>query len=445
MVRATLASVAAEPESYWTLATVAEARMLLGDVTGAAAAFRTAVAAGGAGRLNDIALTRRQLAWVAGVTGLGGEVLAAAPVPQVIHWLADPQCGADDAVCLPPEIQESAGDGPGLLAYGSVLSTADLAVGEALLLRGAKLHLALPCGADICRGWLARRGGAAALARFDRLLGEAAVSEVTFEGDPEEITVLRLALIQARGQAMLRGAYLSAPVRVLLSRPGHAELREPTSGAVDLDLFLGGWPSLCPSDSIWAGRQARALVFGDVKGFSGISEPQHTAFLQVIVGGFADALAAQEGRVEYAETAGDGLYVVLSDIAAAVRACHALHRVVARPRLLAAGLPGDLGLRLSAHIGPVFRGFDRVTGREKFFGKEVIRTARIEPITPPGETYVTEQFAAALCCVTGATYDCEYVGRQPMAKGFGECRMFSLREIRAPQPAMPSTVPINLS
>ena len=90
----------------------------------------------------------------------------------------------------------------------------------------------------------------------------------------------------------------------------------------------------------------------------------------------------------------------------------------------------SLGLRLSAHFGPVFEGLDRVTRRVKFFGKEVVRTARIEPVTPPGETYVTEQFAATLAFAAPGRFACDYVGRQAMAKGFGECRMYSLRELR---------------
>jgi hypothetical protein len=77
-----------------------------------------------------------------------------------------------------------------------------------------------------------------------------------------------------------------------------------------------------------------------------------------------------------------------------------------------------------------------VIRRDKFCGMEVIRTARIEPVTPVGEIYVTEQFAATLACAAGERYLCEYAGVQPMAKNFGECRMYSLR------PAMPAVVPI---
>jgi hypothetical protein len=66
---------------------------------------------------------------------------------------------------------------------------------------------------------------------------------------------------------------------------------------------------------------------------------------------------------------------------------------------------------------------------------EVIRTARIEPVTPVGEIFVTEQFAATLAYDAGDRYLCEYAGIQPMAKSFGECRMYSLR------PAMPGLRP----
>jgi hypothetical protein len=58
----------------------------------------------------------------------------------------------------------------------------------------------------------------------------------------------------------------------------------------------------------------------------------------------------------------------------------------------------------------------------------VIRTARIEPVTPPGTCYVTEQFAAALQSAAPGRFICNYVGRQKMAKGYGTCRFYALRE-----------------
>jgi hypothetical protein len=74
----------------------------------------------------------------------------------------------------------------------------------------------------------------------------------------------------------------------------------------------------------------------------------------------------------------------------------------------------------------------RRIAREKFCGMEVIRTARIEPVTPVDEIYVTEQFAASLACVSNDAFIREYAGLQPMAKGFGECRMYALRRREIP-------------
>jgi class 3 adenylate cyclase len=174
-------------------------------------------------------------------------------------------------------------------------------------------------------------------------------------------------------------------------------------------------------------RVARAFVFGDIKGFSTIPEAAHRPFLDYVIGGFADVLAALGDEVEYAETAGDGIFVVVASIVSALRCCDGLQRVMEPERVAEAGLPATLALRLGAHIGPAARGLDRVTGRHKFIGKEVIRTARIEAVTPVGQTYVTEQFAATLHASSSVGHACEYVGWQAMAKGFGHCRMYSLR------------------
>jgi class 3 adenylate cyclase len=175
------------------------------------------------------------------------------------------------------------------------------------------------------------------------------------------------------------------------------------------------------------GRVKRALVFGDVHGFSKLKEGDMPAFLDRVIGGFADALVNFDDAVEYAETAGDGIYLVVSDVASAARCCVALQHAIRPEAIVAAGLPPHLALRVAAHIGPVSRGFDRLAKREKFYGTEVIRTARIEPVTPEGAIYVTEQFAATLYAEAGALFRCEYAGIQPMAKDYGECRMYSLR------------------
>jgi class 3 adenylate cyclase len=91
---------------------------------------------------------------------------------------------------------------------------------------------------------------------------------------------------------------------------------------------------------------------------------------------------------------------------------------------------GPMGLRLAGHVGPVFDCLDPVTKQRSFFGSHVTRCARIEPVTPEGEVFVTEPFAAALA-LGAEDFACDYVGEVPAAKGFGNLRMCVLKDGRS--------------
>ena len=73
-----------------------------------------------------------------------------------------------------------------------------------------------------------------------------------------------------------------------------------------------------------------------------------------------------------------------------------------------------------------FPTLDPVIAAPAFMGSHVSRTARIEPVTPPGAVYATEAFAAALV-LSGSDYAADYVGHMPAAKDFGSLRMYRLR------------------
>jgi class 3 adenylate cyclase len=104
-----------------------------------------------------------------------------------------------------------------------------------------------------------------------------------------------------------------------------------------------------------------------------------------------------------------------------------LQEAMASIDLPAAGLPEHLALRLGAHVGPVLPSFDPVRRVPTFTGSHVSRTARIEPVTPPGAIYVTSAFAAALLLDGHDQLACDYVGHMPAAKDWGRLRMYRLR------------------
>ena len=441
-----LEDAAAEPGDYWACASAAEASLILGDARAAGEWLERAAAF--APGLDDVASTRRQILFVARTTGAAEAVVDLLPAPPVRFWLDDgaeePASRLDDspeqpASRLDDSLEEPASPGIATwreraqeappVVYGTFVDLADVARATRLAAAGAEINLVLPCERP---AWLEARGGEEAervRPALEHLLEVAAnVVYVTREGRPDDPAALDLCRRQVRGLARLRArAFAVAAGRIVWGgdpaaepeiRPDDDREARPHREAADID---GATAS--------GGREPRAIVFGDVRGFSKLGESDQLRFLDRIMGGFADVLAV-ERAVDYAETAGDGIYVVLGDVESAARCCFGLRDVLDPARVAAAGLPPHLGLRLSAHVGPLYRRLDRVIGRIKFCGSEVIRTARIEPVTPLGEIYVTEQFAAALADVAGEAYACDYAGRQPMAKGFGSCRMYALRRSR---------------
>jgi class 3 adenylate cyclase len=91
------------------------------------------------------------------------------------------------------------------------------------------------------------------------------------------------------------------------------------------------------------------------------------------------------------------------------------------------GIETDMQLRIAIHYGPVHPVHDPILDVPSFAGREIIRAARMEPITPPGEIFVTEQLASALFLAGAANYRCDYVGILPSAKSFGSFRMYSIK------------------
>jgi len=174
------------------------------------------------------------------------------------------------------------------------------------------------------------------------------------------------------------------------------------------------------------------MLFADVRGFSRLTDEELPRFADAALGAFAAVVARHQRHVHHSNTWGDALYVVLDDPIVAARCALDLQDAFGAIDFEAARLPRHLGLRLGAHVGPVFPITDPVLRAPAFMGSHVSRTARIEPITPPGSVYVTEAFAAALVVRADHGLACDYVGHIPAAKDFGSFRMYRLRTSNPP-------------
>ena len=454
--------------SYWAAATEAEAQLLRGEETTAARALERAAG------LHDrdyaaLATTRRQLRLICDVQGIDPNILATLAGPGVVHFcghrIGGPQPARFPAaaeLAVAARINEVVGRDPPGYAYGSLASGADIVWAEVLLDSGSELHVVLPFVRREFIKWSVAPAGEGWVARFDRCLEAAAsvryATEDAFLGDD---VLFRYATELAMGLALLRARYLDAEVRQLAVWDGKPA-RGMAGTAIDVATWQRGGRAatlISPADDVpvteatgdatehggdhaaprspaqaslpatGSGRRVRAMLFGDIQGFSKLTDEQVPTFAGRVLGALADALQRHQDHVLFRNSWGDAIYAVLTDAAAAAGCALDLQDAIAAIDLRAEGLPEHLALRLGGHLGPVFTAHDPVVDQIAYMGSHVSRTARIEPVAPPGAVYVTEPFAAALVLTDHREFVCDYVGHMDAAKNYGRLRMYRLRRV----------------
>jgi class 3 adenylate cyclase len=398
-----------------------------------------------AGDYSALATTRRQLRLLIAATGDPEEILDPLSGPGVLHFCGHRIGGArfpfaDEPYVAARIAEELEHLSPGF-GYGSLANGADILVAEELVRRGAELHVVVPFARDEFVRASVADGGESWVARFEECI--AAATSVTYATDDAflgEDVLFRYASELAMGMALQRASWLDAPATQLAVWDGSPPDRAAGT-AVDAETWATlGRPAIfirppsgqppsgdgAPAPASEDQRVVRSLLFADVRGFSKLTDEQLPRFNNVVLSALGEVLRQYGDMVDYRNTWGDALYVVLQDPEAAAACAISLLATVKAIDLEGSGLPGHLALRLGAHIGPVFPTSDPVIGGKAFMGSHVSRTARIEPVTPPGTAYVTDAFAAALALRQSA-YRCDYVGHMPAAKDYGRFRMYSLR------------------
>ncbi|MEY2540070.1 MAG: hypothetical protein QOG67_3810 [Verrucomicrobiota bacterium] len=169
------------------------------------------------------------------------------------------------------------------------------------------------------------------------------------------------------------------------------------------------------------------LLFADAIGFSKLAESEVPRFVEHFLGAIAKLSENFADRLLAKNTWGDGLYFVFSDVAAAGKFGLELADLVAGTNWDEKKLRPGLSLRIGLHAGPAYEFDDPITGHRSYSGTHVSRAARIEPITPPGQVYASEAFAALAAARRVADFTCDYVGQTPMAKDYGEFPTYHVR------------------
>lgn len=441
-------------ESYYAEATRAEALLLLGQPDRARAAIGNAADLS-ADNPGERSTTWKQLRHICGLLGQSTGILAPLKPGPVVHFSGHIIAAPGVHGRFPAEQEDTvkrhldvffAANGCSR-AFGSLAAGADILAAEAALEAGVNLTVVLPFEArEFVEVSVAGSGSRwnerhqACLDQADEILF---VTPDAYLGDD---SLFGYATQFALGLARQQADWLMTDALQVAVSDGQAgpNAKAGTSHDIRLGASAGFEQTIIPVTSNLpprhsagtaaersesAGRVPRTMIFGDLKGFSKLSDAQMPAFVGEILGAMSSCLADFQAELLFRNTWGDGIYLVFEDPGEAARCGFALQEAVATAVRQSENLPDTLGLRLGVHYGPVYEIEDPVMGTRNFFGSHVSHAARTEPRTPEGEIYVTAQTAAALALNHRERFRCEYVGRIPLAKDHGEYPMYHLKQV----------------
>jgi hypothetical protein len=473
---------------YWSEATLGEAALILGETAVARRHYAAAARLAGV-HYGDLSSTRRQAELLAQHLRVDGSWIAGVlQVPPVVvysgHMLDHP---TRDSPRFPPALEGAVRDAlrarltalRPLAAYGSAACGTDLLVLELVRQLGGETHIVLPFPPDEFREVSIDFAGGDWAKRFERAL--IAADSVTVTSDhraSDSTSPFEYANLVFTGMGRLRAQVLQTSLcafAVLDSGAGGAaggtaaiaalwrshglqyeqvdvaQLRRespPVSGpaaggAGGAPQDTGAAATHAPAPSRAPRHEMRAMLFADAVGFSQLSEDQIPGFVTGFLGAVAALNERTRHRPEHVETSGDGLYMVFGDVGDAARYALELSDLVNGVDHEAAGLPPGFNLRIGLHCGPVYCGWNPVTKAPLYTGPHTSRTARIEPITPPGQVYASSAFAAVASASGVDDLAMRYIGRLPLAKNYGTLAVYHVRPARATDSSSIASEPAN--
>ena len=391
-------------DRYYTLATTAEAALILGDLETAKTALNTANTLI-RDQLATRARTRQQLQRIVEYSGLDERCLRLLELPDVYRLKLDrptPDRGEHlEAFRLQDApVTTSAPRTP--RGWSTLSVIADL---------GAKIHMVIPGEVD---RYLATAMAVAPTGVSPEQIIDACEQITPISGFlPEEDRWLTECSDRlCAGLAALNGQRLGQPVRRLFAtQSGHWLTENPKT-------------SHAP-----AGPDHRAqvgLVFTDFVGFSTFSEIETVTYWTDVVPKLAAALKTSNANILLQQTWGDALHIVTDDADSASRVALLLIDEVQTLRGQCHGKLRDLEIRVGVHFAPAHHGFDAIAEASTYFGSQLSFAARVEPVTPPGMAYVTEHCAAELALSSAAAGRLEYAGEIALSKQYGRFRLYAL-------------------
>ena len=465
--QATLRKSGAEQgQFYWLYATLGEASLVLGEFHDAAAWYDKAASLPEAG-LGDLATTRRNALLLLQATGRDPRFLRdCLPVPQVIvftgHRIDVP---GQQPARFPPECEDPVrariddylarlNKRAAKLGFASAACGADILFLEAMQKIGAITNIVLPASeTNFIRHTVDRVPGSDWKSRFAKVMQYASHRTIASEEATSGVSFAYANLL-LYGLAKSRARHVAGDLNALAvwdEAPGlpggtgsaiklwrdcgqQVEIIHPQSGATkglaaaDAAAAPGGaWQATILDDAAEHKSKLVSIFFADVMGYSKLIDPQVPRFVERFLGAIAEQLERATPPPLVRNTWGDALYFVFDDVRSAGLLALDVAELVGKTDWPAHGLPKNMNIRIALHSGPAFRVEDPIIRQINYTSVHTSRTARMEPITPPGSVYCSEAFAAVVEAAGVDEFVCDYVGQTVLAKGYGVFPTYRVR------------------
>lgn len=388
-------ALAAPPDpdetAYFQAATPAEALLVLGRVEEARRALAGAVARAPQAWA-DHASTIRQFELLLGALGEDAAWLDALRPPRPLSFAGHMAVAPDDRRLAEQVAQALEANRIGF-GYGALAAGADIVIAEALLARGAELHLVLPGSAAAFRAASVAHFGAAWADRFDRVM-DAATSVRVLAGAaaPDHRLALQLGGEAAMGLAVMQAETLaSRPTQLVVLEDAGAAGGEPGSSAWSRSAWMAAGRAAplvieAPRDPA-APAPPAAAEREDVRlaaMLTAIVAPMPAETLAGEVLPRLHALAGAEGAPAVANWSEDRLFLAFDTPGQAAAAARRLTEALGE------------AVRVGGHYGVALAARDPFAGGPLLLGEAAALSGRLAGAALPGGAQVSEAFAAAL-------------------------------------------------
>lgn len=449
----------------WGIATLAESSLLLEDWPAAEAAYRAFAERARADRaFGDLSTTRRNAALILEhFPDRRDAILEALAQPAVVvfagHMIDRP--GRVERR-FPPELEPAARCALGAhlakldagFGYASAACGADLLFLEVMGARSCETTVVLPYNArdfaedSVGPTWQGRfeaalRAATQVVVASEHRVGPGTATYAYASDLAHGLACIRAAQLGARfmplalwdgktgdgpgGTASIVARWLeleTTPDVIRIDQLDPTELEPTGINAPDVEVGFVPPTELQPTVTVHGDVHSEVLssLFADAVGFSKLDDRQIAHFVGDLWGDVAQLAGQVPPEILLTKnTWGDGLFFVFRGVEPAGHFALDLADVVRarRARWAELDLPNTLSMRIALHVGPVLVvPIEPVTERLNCFGSHVTLAARMEPITPPGQVYASQAFAALAAGQRVRSFTCEYVGQIPLAKGY---------------------------